>query len=149
MYKWVLINRQGPDALEGILVENAGGLFTIINNQEIMRINPFHIKSFSIGPKADKKEENNQQEAEEEEDPSSRSHYRERQSSCERRSERQSYSRIAYSRRTSRNTSTRSEKIPIRYSSSRHSARYSRASSHLRTDEIKKVDYYWNGENYQ
>lgn len=124
MHKWVLINRQGPDALEGILVENAVGHFTIINNQEIIRINPFHIKSFSVGPKAEKKEENNQTEAEEEEDRSSRSHYRERKSSRERRSERRSetrsYSRTAHLRRTTRKTSTRSTRIPRRYTSSRY-----------------------------
>lgn len=76
MHKWVLINRRGPDALEGILVENAGGYFAITNNHEIIRINPFHIKCISIGPKTDKKEENDQIEAEE--DPPLRSLHKEK-----------------------------------------------------------------------
>lgn len=88
MHKWVLINRRGPDALEGILVENAGGYFTITNNHEIIRINPFHIKCISIGPKTDKKEENDQIEAEE--DHPLRSLHKEKKPSLERRSGRRS-----------------------------------------------------------
>lgn len=57
-HKWIAINRGGPEAMEGILVENAGGHYTLINNQEVMRINPYHIKSISSGPKGALKQQN-------------------------------------------------------------------------------------------
>jgi spore coat protein B len=57
-HKWIAINRGGPEAMEGILVENAGGHYTLINNQEVMRINPYHIKSISSGPKGALKQNN-------------------------------------------------------------------------------------------
>ncbi|MHC0037068.1 spore coat protein [Pseudoneobacillus sp. C159] len=57
-HKWIAINRGGPEAMEGILVEHAGGHYTLINNQEVMRINPYHIKSISSGPKGALKQQN-------------------------------------------------------------------------------------------
>lgn len=60
-HKWIAINRGGPEAMEGILVENAGGHYTLINNQEVMRINPYHIKSISSGPKGALKQQNQNQ----------------------------------------------------------------------------------------
>ncbi|KUP29387.1 hypothetical protein [Bacillus halotolerans] len=50
-HKWVSINRGGPEAIEGILVDNADGHYTLVKNQEVLRIYPFHIKSISLGPK--------------------------------------------------------------------------------------------------
>jgi spore coat protein B len=58
-HKWVSINRGGPEALEGILVHSAGGHYTLINNDEVLRINPYHIKSISCGPKGVLKNNNN------------------------------------------------------------------------------------------
>ncbi|CAG9623707.1 spore coat protein CotH [Sutcliffiella rhizosphaerae] len=49
--KWVSINRGGPEAMEGVLVENAGGYYTLVSNQEILRIHPFHVRSINSGPK--------------------------------------------------------------------------------------------------
>lgn len=57
-HKWIAINRGGPEAMEGILVESAGGHYTLVNNQEVMRINPYHIKSISSGPKGALKQQN-------------------------------------------------------------------------------------------
>ncbi|WP_316572417.1 spore coat protein [Neobacillus sp. YIM B06451] len=50
-HKWVSINRGGPQAIEGVLVQGIGGHYTIVNNDEVLRINPFHIKNISCGPK--------------------------------------------------------------------------------------------------
>lgn len=50
-HKWVSINRGGPEAMEGVLVENAGGHYTLVSNEEVLRIHPYHIRSISVGPK--------------------------------------------------------------------------------------------------
>lgn len=50
-HKWVSINRGGPQAIEGVLVQGMGGHYTIVNNDEVLRINPYHIKNISCGPK--------------------------------------------------------------------------------------------------
>jgi spore coat protein B len=55
--KWVAINRGGPEAMEGVLVENAGGHYTLVSNQEILRVHPYHIRSISVGPKGSLKQE--------------------------------------------------------------------------------------------
>ncbi|MDQ0216635.1 spore coat protein B [Oikeobacillus pervagus] len=64
-HQWVSINRGGPEAMEGVLVENAGGHYTLVNNEEVLRIHPYHIKSISVGPKGslkqNKQNDNNQQ----------------------------------------------------------------------------------------
>ncbi|MBU8709509.1 spore coat protein CotH [Bacillus subtilis] len=61
-HKWVSINRGGPEAIEGILVDNADGHYTIVKNQEVLRIYPFHIKSISLGPKGSYKKEDQKNE---------------------------------------------------------------------------------------
>ncbi|MGX1982869.1 spore coat protein B [Thermolongibacillus altinsuensis] len=48
---WVSINRGGPEAIEGILVPGAGDYYTLVNSDEVIRLNPNHIKSISCGPK--------------------------------------------------------------------------------------------------
>jgi spore coat protein B len=50
-HKWVSINRGGPEAIEGVLVEVSDGHFTLVSNEEVLRLHPFHIKSLSSGPK--------------------------------------------------------------------------------------------------
>ena len=54
-HKWVTINRGGPEAMEGILVEKSGGFYTLITDHAVLRIHPFHIRSVSSGPKGSKK----------------------------------------------------------------------------------------------
>ncbi|WP_434178441.1 spore coat protein CotH [Bacillus stercoris] len=61
-HKWVSINRGGPEAIEGILVDNADGHYTLVKNQEVLRIYPFHIKSISLGPKGSHKKEDQKNE---------------------------------------------------------------------------------------
>lgn len=50
-HKWVSINRGGPEAMEGVLVENSGGHYTLVSNEEVLRIHPYHIRSISMGAK--------------------------------------------------------------------------------------------------
>jgi spore coat protein B len=57
---WVSINRGGPEAIEGILVPGAGGYYTLVNSDEVIRLNPNHIKSISCGPKGVFKQSENQ-----------------------------------------------------------------------------------------
>src|SRR4051812_5756761 len=54
-HKWVTINRGGPEAMEGVLVEKSGGFYTLITDHAVLRIHPFHIRSVSSGPKGSKK----------------------------------------------------------------------------------------------
>ncbi|MGX1902596.1 spore coat protein CotH [Thermolongibacillus altinsuensis] len=56
---WVSINRGGPEAIEGILVPGAGDYYTLVNSDEVIRLNPNHIKSFSCGPKGVLKQSKN------------------------------------------------------------------------------------------
>jgi spore coat protein B len=70
-HKWVSINGKGPEAIEGVLSEGTGGHYTLVNNEEVLRIYPYHIKSISSGPKGSFKkvmeniEKNNQNQSEE------------------------------------------------------------------------------------
>lgn len=57
-HQWVSINLKGPEAMEGILVENSDGDYTIVNNQKVMRIYSFHVRSISCGPKGFMKQNN-------------------------------------------------------------------------------------------
>ena len=54
-HKWVTINRGGPEAMEGVLVEKSGGFYTLITDHAVLRIHPFHIRSVSSGPKGSNK----------------------------------------------------------------------------------------------
>ncbi|MBB2482412.1 spore coat protein CotH [Bacillus sp. APMAM] len=67
-HNWVSINRKGPEALEGIFVDNSEGFFTLANNQELYRINPFHVRNISIGPKGAMKQQQNNNQQEEQTD---------------------------------------------------------------------------------
>jgi spore coat protein B len=60
-YKWVSINRGGPEASEGILVQEEGEHYTLVNKDEVIRIYPYHIKSISIGSKGFLKQQQQQQ----------------------------------------------------------------------------------------
>lgn len=50
-HKWVAINRGGPEAMEGVLVKSEGGHYTIVRNEEVLRVHPFHIRNISTGPR--------------------------------------------------------------------------------------------------
>ena len=64
-HKWVSINRSGPEALEGVLIDDGGGFFTIVNNEEAIRIHSFHIKNISEGAKGSFKTGNDEKEKQE------------------------------------------------------------------------------------
>ncbi len=46
-YKWVKINRGGPEHVEGILINVASDHILLLMKAELVRITLFHIKSFS------------------------------------------------------------------------------------------------------
>lgn len=48
--KWVSINRGGPEAIEGVLFLD-DGYYKLTRNEEVIRVDPFHIRSVSSGPK--------------------------------------------------------------------------------------------------
>jgi spore coat protein B len=113
-HKWIAINRGGPEAMEGILVENAGGHYTLINNQEVMRINPYHIKSISSGPKGALKQQN--------------------QNSQQNDQQQQNTEAIAQATVDENNTNNQNNKSESKKSSSRRASR---------EKVVKTIDYVW------
>ncbi|MCY8980404.1 spore coat protein CotH [Bacillus halotolerans] len=144
-HKWVSINRGGPEAIEGILVDNADGHYTLVKNQEVLRIYPFHIKSISLGPKGsnnqkkehdDKEDSKNdidqKQKQEEEGDSSSltssKSHSSSSSSKSNKRSPKSSdYQSSKYDRSSDTSSSSKSNKRSSR-SSDYQSSKYDRSS---------------------
>ena len=55
--KWVKINRGGPEKLEGIVTQVGKEYIGVVNNQEVVHLPMFHIKSISYGLKIEKAEE--------------------------------------------------------------------------------------------
>ena len=53
-YKWVKINRGGPETLEGIMDEVHDDFITIVLNEEVIRISMFHMRNISYGVKIEK-----------------------------------------------------------------------------------------------
>jgi spore coat protein B len=155
-HKWVSINRGGPEALEGILVQSAGGHYTLINSDEVLRINPYHIKSISCGPKGVMKNNNDNSEensGEEEYSTKSNSDCQEsgdcfsssssRQSSSSRR---RSSSSSSSSRRSSSSSSSSSSRRQSSSSSSSSRRRRSSSSRHRRNryeTVVNTKDYVW------
>lgn len=45
------VNRGGPEKLEGIVNSVGNGFFTIISNEEVIRVSLFHVKNISYGAK--------------------------------------------------------------------------------------------------
>ncbi|MFD1708819.1 spore coat protein [Siminovitchia sediminis] len=70
-HKWVSINRGGPEAMEGVLVESSDGHFTLVNNQEVIRIALYHIRNISSGPKGSLKNNQNENNQSQESEKSS------------------------------------------------------------------------------
>ena len=56
-FKWIKINRGGPEKLEGVLTEVENDSVFLINNQEIVRLSLLHIRSISYGLIVEKAEE--------------------------------------------------------------------------------------------
>ncbi len=53
-YRWVKINRGGPETLEGVMDEVQDDFITIVSNEEIVRLAMFHIRNLSYGVKVEK-----------------------------------------------------------------------------------------------
>ncbi|MEC1649088.1 spore coat protein CotH [Bacillus halotolerans] len=157
-HKWVSINRGGPEAIEGILVDNADGHYTLVKNQEVLRIYPFHIKSISLGPKGsnnqkkehdDKEESKNdidqKQKQEEEGDSnsltSSKSHSSSSSSKSNKRSSRSSdYQSSTYDRSSDTSSSSKSYRSPR--SSDYQSSKYDHSS-----DTKSSSKSYWSSRS--
>ncbi|MFK3892181.1 spore coat protein CotB [Bacillus subtilis] len=150
-HKWVSINRGGPEAIEGILVDNADGHYTIVKNQEVLRIYPFHIKSISLGPKGSYKKEDqkNEQNQEDNNDKDSNSFISSKSyssSKSSKRSLKSSDDQSSKSGRSSRSkSSSKSSKRSLKssdYQSSK-SDRSSRSKSSSKSSKrsLKSSDY--------
>ncbi|KRF53319.1 spore coat protein [Bacillus sp. Soil531] len=60
-HKWVSINNGGPEAVEGVLVQSLNGTFTLVQNNQVLRLQPRHVKTICVGAKgAFKQNDNNQ-----------------------------------------------------------------------------------------
>ncbi|WP_049627539.1 hypothetical protein [Bacillus sp. JFL15] len=81
IHKWVSINRGGPEAVEGILVDNSDGHYTLVKDKEVLRIYPFHIKSISAGAKGAAKKDENQDENKDEKECTEEESHEEQQTS--------------------------------------------------------------------
>lgn len=55
-YKWVRVN-EGPERVEGVLVEVTDDQFSVVSDQEVRRYFMAHIKSLSPGPKPEKQKQ--------------------------------------------------------------------------------------------
>lgn len=59
-YRWIQINRGGPEKIEGVLVEASDDKITLIKGEEIVQLVPFHIRSISYGVANSSKESGSQ-----------------------------------------------------------------------------------------
>lgn len=129
-HKWVSINRGGPEAMEGVLVENAGGHYTLVSNQEVLRIHPYHIRSISSGPKGALSQNNNSDDS---------------QNSNNDNTNNQSVQNSTAQENSSKtNESNKSKEKEYKKSSS--SSKSSR-SDYRREKVVKTIDYVWKGKN--
>jgi len=132
-HKWVSVNRKGPEALEGILVDSSDGFFTLANNQELYRIHPFHVRNISIGPKGAMKQQqqqnNNNQEQMENNQAESSSNGNYLDASSRTGQQQTTSGNRGTSRRTSRRTSSSSSSRTSRGTSRRTSRGTSRRTS--------------------
>ncbi|MEK4982270.1 spore coat protein CotH [Bacillus sp. FSL K6-6540] len=150
-HKWVSINRGGPEAIEGILVDNADGHYTIVKNQEVLRIYSYHIKSISLGPKGSYKKEDqkNEQSQEDNNDKDSNSFISSKSYSSSKSSKRSLKSSDYQSSKSGRSSrsksSSKSSKRSLKssdYQSSK-SGRSSRSKSSSKSSKrsLKSSDY--------
>lgn len=67
-HKWVSINNGGPEAVEGVLVQSRNGTFTLVQNNQVLRLQPRHVKTICVGAKGAFKQNDNNQNNEETEE---------------------------------------------------------------------------------
>ncbi|KZD81615.1 Spore coat protein B [Bacillus subtilis] len=139
-HKWVSINRGGPEAIEGILVDNADGHYTIVKNQEVLRIYPFHIKSISLGPKGSYKKEDqkNEQNQEDNNDKDSNSFISSKSYSSSKSSKRSLKSSDDQSSKSGRSSRSKSSSKSSKRSSSSKSSKRSLKSSDYQSSKSSK-----------
>jgi len=66
-HKWVSINGGGPEAVEGVLVQSRNGTFTLVQDNQVLRLQPRHVKTICVGAKGSFKQNNNQDDEQKEE----------------------------------------------------------------------------------
>ncbi|TYR79951.1 spore coat protein [Priestia megaterium] len=57
-HKWVSINGGGSEGIEGVLVESKKGNFTLVQDSKVLRLQPRHVKTISLGAKGSYKPNN-------------------------------------------------------------------------------------------
>ncbi|SFL54111.1 spore coat protein B [Paenibacillus sp. 1_12] len=57
-YRWVQINRGGPEKTEGVLIEATVDLVRMVVGNEVVHILPFHIRNISYGLKKNDQDNN-------------------------------------------------------------------------------------------
>ncbi|MCR8630905.1 spore coat protein [Paenibacillus radicis (ex Xue et al. 2023)] len=57
-YRWVQINRGGPEKTEGVLVETTADQIRMVVGNEVVHILPFHIRNISYGLKKNDQDNN-------------------------------------------------------------------------------------------
>ncbi|WML44109.1 spore coat protein CotH [Neobacillus sp. PS3-40] len=144
-HQWVSINRGGPDAMEGVLVENVGGHYTLVNNQEVMRIHPFHIQSISVGPKGHLKQNNNENNNENNDENKNQEQNEESSNECSSSSNESSSSSDESSSSSNESSSSSNGKRSSgkRRSSRKSSRRRSNRHRSCRENIVKSIDYTW------
>lgn len=144
-HKWVSINRGGPEATEGVLVGNEEGHYTLVNNEEVLRIHPFHIKNISTGAKGYFKKMNNNeekdieanQETTEDNGNDSKGNWDEAYSHDFRSDRESRHSRSSRNRRSDRDKEHRRSRYDDRRSYRRES---------IRENVLETIDYVWKDE---
>lgn len=130
--KIVTVYRGGPEAIEGILVDNADYHYTIVKNQEVLRIYPFHIKKHQLILKGSYKKEDqkNEQSQEDNNDKDSNSFISSK-----------SYSSSKSSKRSLKSSDYQSSRSPG-YSSSFKSSEKQKEDYSYETI-VRTIDYHW------
>ncbi|OUM90339.1 MAG: hypothetical protein BAA01_15955 [Bacillus thermozeamaize] len=63
-YRWVQVNRGGPEKIEGVLVDANDAEVTLVVGNEVIRVMTFHIRNISYGIKKKEQENKNSEENE-------------------------------------------------------------------------------------
>ncbi|MDQ0268950.1 hypothetical protein [Cytobacillus purgationiresistens] len=139
-HTWVSINRGGPEALEGILVEIEEGNYTLINNEEVLKIQPFHVRSISPGSKGSFDQGEKEDSIDDEKNSN---HSGDRETSGNRSSDRRSTSNRSSDRRSTSNRSNRRNTGGLQHRDDERTGRRDWREKYKREKVVKSVDYEW------
>jgi spore coat protein B len=57
-YRWVRINRGGPEKVEGVVESVTEDFLVLVSNNEVIRLSMYHIRNISLGVPENKNEDN-------------------------------------------------------------------------------------------